>query len=97
MPRLTYRRAEWEAIAAELAAPQRVVPPGLIARVQALLQQIPDAWPDQSATLELDASSADAVQAIHGALVARDPAAGARADAVAEAVAIIQTHQRRAD
>ena len=97
MPRLTYLRAEWQAIAAELAAPQRVVPPGLLARVQALLQQIPDTWPEQLATLELDASSAEAVQAVHGALVARDPAAGAQADAVAEAVAIIQAHQRRAD
>jgi hypothetical protein len=97
MPRLTYRRAEWQAIAAELVAPHRVVPPGLIARVQALLQQIPDGWPDQPATLELDASSAEAVQAVHAALVARDPMAGAQADAVAEAVAIIQAHQRRVD
>jgi hypothetical protein len=97
MPRLTYLRAEWQAIAAELAAPQRAVPPGLIARVHALLQQIPDGWPDQAATLELDGSSAEAVQAIHAALGARDPAAGAHADAVAEAVAIIQAHQRRAD
>lgn len=97
MPRLTYRRAEWQAIATELAAPQRVVPPGLIARVQALLQQIPDTWPGQPATLELDASGAETVQAVHAALVARDPAAGAHADAVAEAVAIIQAHQHRAD
>ena len=97
MPRLTYRRAEWEAIAAELAAPHRIVPSGLAARVQALLQQIPAGWPDQAATLELDAGSAEAVQAIHGALLARDPAAGAQAAAVAEAVAIIQAHQRRAD
>jgi hypothetical protein len=97
MPRLTYLRAEWQAIAAELAAPRRVVPSGLLARVHALLQQVPEGWPEQLATLELDASSAEAVQAVHAALVARDPAAGAQADAVAEAVAIIQAHQRRAD
>lgn len=96
MPRLTYRRAEWEAIAAELAAKRRPVPPGLADRVQALLQQIPDAWPDQSATLELDPSSADAVRAMHAALTAPAATPAQRA-AVAEAAAIIRDHQRRPD
>lgn len=95
MPRLTYRRVEWQAIAAELAAPHRVVPPGLAARVEALLQQIPEMWPEQPATLELDASSAEVVWAVQAALLARDPAAAHRASVVAEAIAIIHDHQRR--
>lgn len=97
MPRLTYRRADWLAIAEELAAGQTSVPAGLLERVHAMLRQIPDAWPDQSATLELDANGADAVRAAHAALTARDPAAAQQAAAVAQAVAIIRDHQRRPD
>jgi hypothetical protein len=95
MPRLTYRRAEWRAIAEELAAGRRPLPPGLTERVQALLRQIPDAWPEQSATLELDPSSADAARAVHPALTAPEPTR-AQQSAVAEA-AIIRDFQRRPD
>lgn len=96
MPRLTYRRAEWQAIAEELAAGRRPVPPGLAERVQSLLRQIPDAWPEQSATLELDPSSAEAVRAAHAALTVPESTPAQRA-AVAEAAAIIRDHQRRPD
>lgn len=97
MPKMTYRRAEWLAIAEELAAPRWPVPPGLAERVRALLQEIPDAWPEQSATLELDASSAEAVRAVRARLAGRDPGAGQRAASVAEANAIIRDHQRHQD
>ncbi|HET7094794.1 MAG TPA: hypothetical protein VFI22_14980 [Thermomicrobiales bacterium] len=97
MPRLTYRRAEWRAIADELTAGRRPVPAGLLERVHVLLRQIPDAWQDQSATLELDASGADAVSAAHAALMARDPVTAQQVAAVAEAAAIVRDHQRRAE
>lgn len=97
MPNMTYRRAEWLAIAEELAAPQWSVPPGLAERVQALLHEIPDAWPEQSATLELDASSAETVRAVRAKLAGRARGAGQRAASVAEADAIIRDHQRHQD
>lgn len=94
MPKMTYRRAEWLAIAEELAAAHWPVPPGLAERVQALLHEIPDAWPEQSATLELDASSAEVVRAVRARLAGRAPGAGQRAASIAEANAIIRDHQR---
>jgi hypothetical protein len=93
---LTYRRAEWQAIAEELAARRRFVPPGLPERVQALLQQIPSQWPEQTATLELDPSGADAVRAAFAALTSTEPTPAQRA-AVAQADDIIRDHQRGRD
>ena len=95
MPRLTHTRAEWMAVADELAAPHRAAaPPGLEERVRALLREVPAGWPDQLATLELDEGSADAVRAVLAALAGDDPAAGQRSASVAEAEAIVRAHQR---
>ena len=95
MPRLTHTRAEWLAVADELAAPHRsAAPPGLEERVRTLLAKVPAGWPDQLATLELDEGSADAVRAVLAALAGDDPAAGQRSASVAEAEAIVRDHQR---
>ena len=96
MPRLTQTRAEWLAVADELAGPHRAAaPPGLEERVRALLREVPADWPDQPAALELDVGSADAVRAVLAALAGRDPAARQRSASVAEADAIVRAHQRR--
>ena len=96
MPRITYSRAEWLAIAHELDAGHRdVAPPGLIERVRALLHETPAEWGDQPSALELDAGSAEAVRAAFARLSGRDPAAGQRAASLAEAEGIVRDHQRR--
>lgn len=96
MPRLTHTLAEWMAIAKELRAPNRAAAlPGLAERVQDLLAQAPDGWPEQSYTLELDDACAESVRAVHAALAGSDPAAWQRAASVAEADAIVREHQRR--
>lgn len=102
MPRLTQTRAEWLAVADELAAANRadaapvpVVPPGLEERVRDLLRDVPADWPEQTATLELDAGGAAAIRAVLATLAGRDPAAGQRSASVTEADAIIRDHQRR--
>lgn len=96
MPRLTHTRAEWLAVADELAGSHRAAaPPGLAERVRAMLREVPADWPDQAATLELDEGSAAAVRALLAALAGRDPAAGQRSASVAEAEAVVRNHQRR--
>lgn len=97
MPRIALSFAEWQAIAQELAADHTEdAPPGLLERVQALIAQAPDGWPDQPYALELDEASATLVQTLHGAIGGRDPDAWQRTASVAEAVAIVRDHQRRA-
>ena len=95
MPRLTHTRAEWLAVADELAGSHRAAaPPGLAERIRALLREVPTDWPDQPAALELDEGSAEAVRAAFAALAGDDPAAGQRSASVAEAEAIVRAHQR---
>lgn len=98
MPRLTLIRAEWLAVADELAGAHRAAaPPGLEDRVRALLQRVPGGWPDQPSALELDEGSAEAVRSVLAALVGHDPAAGQQAASVADAEAIVRRHQRGRD
>jgi hypothetical protein len=95
MPRLVLSLAEWQAVAHELAGTHRAIaPPGLMERVQALLAQAPQAWPDQPFALELDASSMEAVRAVHATLTGEDRGAGQQAASVAEAIQIIHDHQQ---
>ena len=94
MVRLTYTRSEWLAIAHELAGSHHASgPPGLAERINALLAQAPVDWPDQPYALELDATCADAVHAVHASLAGRDSADGERDAALAEAEAIVRDHQ----
>ncbi len=95
MPRIVLSLQEWQTVARELSgAHNAAAPPGLMERVQALLTQAHDGWPDQQLVLELDEGSAEAVQSAHRSVTGSDPAAGQRAASVAEAVAIVRDHQR---
>jgi hypothetical protein len=96
MPRIVLSLAEWKAIAHELDRTHTASTPAeLSERIQALLAQAPPDWPVQDLPLELDASSAEAVQAIYARLSSEDPGADQRAAAVAEAMQIIHDHQQR--
>lgn len=95
MPRIVLSLQEWQTVARELSAPHTVsAPPGLVERVQELLARAHDGWSDQQIALELDESSAEAVQTAHHSLTGGDPAAEQREASVAEAVAIVRDHQR---
>jgi hypothetical protein len=88
--------AEWQAVLHELAAAHtESAPPGLQARVRDLVAQSPKTWPTQHFALELDESSAEAVQRVFGAITMRDPATTQRDASVAEAMHIIREHQQR--
>lgn len=96
MARIVMALAEWRAVAHELAGSHNAMtPPGLLERISDLLSQAPRDWPGQQFALELDASSAEAVQRAHDALIERDPDAGQRLASVAEAEQIIRDHQQR--
>ena len=96
MPRIVHSLAEWQDIARELAAAHTITaPPGLSERVQAMLIQAYNGWPEQLIALELDESGAEAVDAIHRSLTGDDPGAGQRSASVAEADKIIRDHQSR--
>jgi hypothetical protein len=96
MPRIVLSLAEWQAVALELAGTHTAVaPPGLCERIQALLAQAPQGWPEQPFALELDESSAEAVRAVQAALTGDDQSGGQRAASLAEAMRIIHDHQQR--
>jgi hypothetical protein len=96
MPRIVLSLAAWRAVAHELTAVHTAsAPPGLVERIQALLAQSPDEWPEQACALELDESSTEAVRAIQARLSGEHPDAEQRAASVAEAIQIIHDHQRR--
>jgi hypothetical protein len=95
MPRIVLSLQEWQTIAHELAAAHNsTAPPGLLERVQALLTQAHDGWPEQEFALELDEGSAEVVKTTHGSIMQSDPAQSQRAASVAEAVAIVRDHQQ---
>jgi hypothetical protein len=96
MPRVELSLAAWQAVARELAGIHHLAaPPGVVERIQALLAQAPQGWPEQTFALELDASGAEAVRAAHAALTHDDRDAGQRAASVSEADQIIHDHQQR--
>lgn len=96
MPRIVLTLAEWRAIAHEFAGTHaRAAPAGLRERLDALLKQAPQGWPEQSYTLDLDEASMEAVWRVHGTLTAHDPHAAQRSASVAEAMQIIRDHQER--
>jgi hypothetical protein len=95
MPRLVLSRAEWQAVAHELAGTHRALaPPGLMERIQALLAQAPQAWPDQPFALQLDGGCAEAVRAVHTTPTGEDRTTGQQMAAVAEAIQVIHDHQQ---
>jgi hypothetical protein len=96
MPRISLSLAQWQAVAQELAGTHTAVaPPGLSERIQALLIQAPQGWPEQVFALELDESCAEAVRALNATLTGDDLGAGQRTATVSEAMRIIHNHQQR--
>jgi hypothetical protein len=95
MPRIDLSLADWQAVAHELAGSHTAAaPPGLVERIEALLAQAPQGWPEQTFALELDESSAEVVRAIHAGLLGTDRGTGQRAASVTEAMQIIHDHQQ---
>jgi hypothetical protein len=77
-----------------------VVPPGLCARIEALLRETPEQWSDELCALELDPASADIVMTLMGRNdegSASPEQTAQSASSVAEAVALISAHQHRTD
>ena len=65
MDAVTLDRDEWAAVARELdTAYRESAPPGLRARVTAMLSETPAGWGDQACTLDLDTAAADVVRHI---------------------------------
>lgn len=95
MPRIALPRADWRAVAQELAGTHTAAaPPGLVERIHALLAQAPQEWVDHDIVLELDAGSVEVVHAVYAALRGEDRHSGQRAAAVTEAGQIISKHQQ---
>jgi hypothetical protein len=101
MDDVTLLRAEWAAVARELASTSRgEEPSGLRHRIDRLLSDTPAGWADEPCTLSLDPSAANVVRAVvrRGRGLAVDPArARERAAGLAEAEDVIRDHQTRTD
>jgi imidazolonepropionase-like amidohydrolase len=101
MDDVTLPRAEWAAVARELASTSRgEEPSGLRHRIDRLLADTPASWADEPRTLWLDPSAATVVRAVvrRGRGLAVDPArARERAAGVAEAEDVIHDHQTQSD
>jgi uncharacterized protein (DUF736 family) len=101
MARLTLHRAEWASVLREVQerSPD-MVPPGLCARIEALLQETPEQWSGELCALELDPASVDLIMTLMGrhdeAPVSPEQTAQS-ASSVAAAVALISAYQHRAD
>ena len=97
---VTLARAEWAAVARELDATYREdAPPGLRARIAALLDDVPAAWSEERCTLALDAAAADVVRTIvqRGRGLDIEPDQQRQQGALlAEAVTIVREHQQQA-
>jgi hypothetical protein len=98
MAHIVLTLAEWRAVAHELRGAHRAAAPaGLNERLQALFQEAPRDWLDQPYAIDLDATSIEAVWAMHARvshcrLVTNDEHMG-----VLTAMEIIYRHQQPAD
>ncbi len=98
MPRITLTMEEWQGVVRELTGAHTApAPPGVVERIQALLDQAPVGWPHQVFALELDDSSAEAVHAVRTSLTQDDTGCGQRAASISEAMQIIWDHQQHDD
>ncbi|MFN8589937.1 MAG: hypothetical protein U0031_00660 [Thermomicrobiales bacterium] len=96
MPRIALSLPDWRAVARELTASHTAVaPPGLLERVQELLDQAPADWSDQVYALEVDAGSVNAIEAAFASLSGQQAGSDQREASLAEAEQIIRDHQRR--
>src|SRR5688572_552753 len=96
MDLVTLERDEWIAVARELDSTYREsAPPGLRARVAAMLDSTPLAWGSEAMTLELDESATEVVNQIvrRGRGLPADPGERrSRAEAIESAESILRAH-----
>lgn len=101
MDDVTLPRAEWAAVARELASTSRgEEASGLRHRIDQLLTDTPAGWAEEPCTLSLDPSAANVVRAVvrRGRGLAVDPArVRERAAGLAEAEEVIRDHQTQTD
>lgn len=98
MAHIVLTLAEWNAVAHELRGAHRsAAPAGLNERLYAFIRETPRAWQDQPYAIDLDATSIEAVWAMHATVTHSRPTASERQDGLLAAMRIINLHQQPAD
>jgi hypothetical protein len=98
MAHIVLTLAEWTAVAHELRGSHRnSAPAGLNERLSAFFRETPREWQDQPYALDLDATSIEAVWAIHALVTHAPNVPSERRDGVLAAMQIIYLHQQPAD
>lgn len=98
MAHIVLTLAEWRAVAHELRGGHHAsAPAGLNERLHALIQETPRDWLDQPYAIDLDASSIEAVWAMHASVTNGRPSTNDQHASVLSAMEIIYMHQQPAD
>jgi hypothetical protein len=98
MAHIVLTLAEWRAVAHELRGAHHAgAPAGLNERLQAFIQDTPRDWQDQPYAIDLDATSIEAVWAVHASVTTSRPATNDQHASVLAAMQIIYLHQQPAD
>ena len=98
MAHIVLTLAEWHAISHELRGTHYdAAPAGLNERLHAFFQETPRAWQDQPYAIDLDATSIEAVWAMHAIVTSKPPATSDRQDGVLAAMRILYLHQHPDD
>lgn len=98
MAHIVLTLAEWRAVAHELrGAHYASAPAGLNERLHAFFQETPRDWQDQPYAIDLDATSIEAVWAMHASVTNCRPATNDQHASVLAAMEIIYMHQQPTD
>jgi hypothetical protein len=98
MAHIVLTLAEWRAIAHELRGAHHVAAPaGLNERLQAFLQETPRGWQDQPYAIDLDATSIEAVWAMHASVSNCRLVTNDEHTSVLAAMEIVYRHQQPGD
>jgi hypothetical protein len=98
MAHIVLTLAEWHAVSHELRGTHyEAAPAGLNERLQAFFQDTPRTWQDQPFAIDLDATSIEAVWAMHAIVTSNPPVPSDRQDGVLAAMHILYLHQHPDD
>ncbi|MDQ2654665.1 MAG: hypothetical protein M3Z20_16655 [Chloroflexota bacterium] len=98
MAHIVLTLAEWRAIAHELrGAHCAAAPAGLNERLQAFIRETPRGWQDQPYAIDLDATSIEAVWAMHATVSNCRLVTNDEHTSVLAAMEIVYRHQQPAD
>jgi hypothetical protein len=98
MAHIVLTLAEWRAVAHELRGTHHAAAPaGLNERLQAFIRETPRDWQDEPYAIDLDATSIEAVWAVHASLTNFRPATNDQHASVLAAMQIIYLHQQMPD